>query len=130
MNLSRQQIRELSFQAIFALEVNSEQDRTLLKSTLFQQNTRDDYFDELVDGVVAIHKELEAQYEPFLKDDWSYDRISKTANVALQIGLFELTQRIDIPNKVSLDQATELAKNFGDDSDGKFVNGVLAHFVS
>ncbi len=84
----------------------------------------------MVDGVFAVHKELEEKYKPYLKDNWSLERISKTADIAMQIGLFELTSRIDIPKKVSLDQATELAKNFGDESDGKFVNGVLAHFVS
>ncbi|WP_080487723.1 transcription antitermination factor NusB [Oenococcus oeni] len=52
------------------------------------------------------------------------------ADIAMQIGLFELTSRIDIPKKVSLDQSTELATNFGVESDGKFVNGVFAHFVS
>ncbi|AZZ61523.1 transcription antitermination factor NusB [Oenococcus sp. UCMA 16435] len=130
MSLSRQQIRELGFQAIFALEINSDQDKALLKKTLFEQNTIDDYFNELVDGVFAVHKELEEKYKPYLKDNWSLERISKTADIAMQIGIFELTKRIDIPKKVSLDQATELAKNFGDESDGKFVNGVLAHFVS
>lgn len=99
MNLTRQQVRELSFQALFALEVDSEQDQALLKKTLFEQNAIDDYFNQLVAGVLAIHKDLEAQYLPFLKADWPIDRISKTANVALQIGIFELKNRIDIPKK-------------------------------
>ncbi len=66
---------------------------------MFKQNTIDDYFNELVDGVFAVHKELEEKYKPYLKDNWSLERISKTADIAMQIGLFELTSRIDIPKK-------------------------------
>ncbi|OIL79692.1 transcription antitermination factor NusB, partial [Oenococcus oeni] len=88
MSLSRQQIRELSFQAIFALEINSDQDKALLKKVLFKQNTIDDYFNELVDGVFAVHKELVEKYKPYLKDNWSLERSPKTADIAMQIGLF------------------------------------------
>ncbi|KGO31733.1 transcription termination factor NusB, partial [Oenococcus alcoholitolerans] len=97
--------------------------------TLFEHNAVDDYYNQLVEGVFAVHKELDEEYTSFLKDDWSIERIPKTSIIALRIGIYEIKKRIDIPNKVAVDQATILAETFGDSSDGRFVNGVLANFI-
>ena len=58
---------------------------------------------------------------------WPIDRISPNDRNVLRIGLFELLfgDRTEVPPKVAINEAIELAKNFSGESSGKFVNGVL-----
>jgi len=57
--------------------------------------------------------------------EWPIDKIPKIDLVALRIAIFELMVAKNTPQKVAIDEAIELAKEFGTDSSGKFVNGVL-----
>ncbi len=129
MKFSREKVRELVFKALFALENNKQQNFNLLNILLFKKRKPDDYYQQLVKGILPIYHDLEKQYSNFLKSNWSLSRISKTSSIALQIGLYEIKQRIDIPNKVAIDQATNLAKKFGGPKEGAFVNGILARFM-
>lgn len=79
---------------------------------------------DLVDGVKenleAIDKTI-VTYAP----EWPLDQITIVDRNILRIGIFELTIASDIPPKVSINEAIELAKTFGGSGSGKFVNGVL-----
>ncbi len=57
--------------------------------------------------------------------EWPIDKIPKIDLVALRIAIFELLIAKNTPPKVAIDEAIELAKEFGNDSSSKFVNGVL-----
>ena len=57
---------------------------------------------------------------------WSIERMATTDRNALRIGTFELIDRDDIPTAVILNEAVELAKRYGTDDSGRFVNGLLA----
>ena len=57
--------------------------------------------------------------------EWPIDKIAKIDLAILRIAVYELLYQKDIPSKVSIDQAVELAKLYGNDTSGKFVNGVL-----
>lgn len=61
--------------------------------------------------------------------EWPLDKIPKIDLVALRIAVFELIFDKSTPPKVAIDEAIELAKEFGNDSSGKFVNGVLGTIV-
>ena len=61
--------------------------------------------------------------------EWPLDKIPKIDLVALRIAIFELMIAKNAPPKVAIDEAIELAKEFGNDSSGKFVNGVLGTVV-
>ncbi|MBU1202635.1 transcription antitermination factor NusB [Patescibacteria group bacterium] len=79
---------------------------------------------ELVNGIVKNQKKIDgliAQFAP----EWPIDQITMTDRNVLRIGVFELKLKEDIPPKVAINEAIELAKAFGGDSSGKFVNGVL-----
>ena len=57
--------------------------------------------------------------------DWPLAKITTVDRNVLRIGTFELTYTHEIPSKVAINEAIELAKTFGGESSGKFVNGVL-----
>jgi N utilization substance protein B len=57
--------------------------------------------------------------------DWPLDQIARMDRVVLHIGLYELDHETDVPPKVVINEAVELAKGFGGENSSKFVNGVL-----
>ena len=82
-----------------------------------------DYFEELMLKVTASTKELEAVMLPFLNR--SLESLTAIERAILLIGVYELSFRQDIPFRVVLNEAIDLAKQFGATDSHKFVNGVL-----
>jgi transcription antitermination protein NusB len=83
-----------------------------------------DFIQRLVSGVAASSKDLDAELQP-LAPEWPLDQISRIDHIVMWIGLYELIHHNDVPPKVVINEAVELAKSFGSDSSSKFVNGVL-----
>lgn len=80
---------------------------------------------QLVEGVIAKQVELDEKLQP-LAPDWPIEQISRTDRAVLRLGLYELLFSADnVPHKVAINEAVELAKAFGSDNSGKFINGVL-----
>ena len=74
-------------------------------------------------GVVEHMKKLDEELRP-LAPEWPIDTIAAIDRNVLRIGLFELEAR-NVPPKVAINEAVELAKAFGSDNSSKFINGVL-----
>lgn len=79
---------------------------------------------ELVHGVIDHLKELDALIQKYAPE-WPIDQITAVDRNVLRLGLYELKFSENIPAKVAINEAIELAKGFGGESSGKFVNGVL-----
>lgn len=90
------------------------------------QETLDDVFfvEELTRGVAKHIAELDAELTP-LAPEWPLDQIARMDRIVLRMGLYELKYGKDIPPKVAINEAVELAKAFGGDNSSKFINGVL-----
>jgi N utilization substance protein B len=61
-----------------------------------------------------------------LAPDWPVDRMPVVDRAVLRLGIYELTDRPDVPTAVILDEAVALAKRYSTEESGRFVNGVLA----
>ena len=83
-----------------------------------------EFIRQLVDGVTAQAEELDAKLQP-VAPEWPIDQIARMDRLVLRIGLYELENEADVPPKVVINEAVELAKAFGGDNSSKFVNGVL-----
>jgi transcription antitermination protein NusB len=83
-----------------------------------------DFITRLVEGVASREKELDDKLQP-VAPEWPIDQIARMDRVILRIGLYELTYEADVPPKVVINEAVELAKAFGSENSSKFVNGVL-----
>jgi N utilization substance protein B len=84
---------------------------------------------DLVDGVSAHQDKLDAligRYAP----EWPVDQIALIDRNILRMAIFEILLQDDTPVKVAINEAVELAKEFGSDSSGRFVNGVLGSLVA
>ncbi|MBU1348801.1 transcription antitermination factor NusB [Patescibacteria group bacterium] len=83
-----------------------------------------DFARSIVTGVLAHKQDIDATITKFAPD-WPLEKITTVDRNVLRIGTFELKFNDDIPSKVAINEAIELAKTFGGESSGKFVNGVL-----
>ncbi|MEK7505212.1 MAG: transcription antitermination factor NusB [Patescibacteria group bacterium] len=85
-----------------------------------------DFVDRLVQGVVAKQAELDEIIEK-AAPDWPINLIAPIDRNVLRMGLYELlfADRHEVPAKVAINEAIEIAKTFGGENSGKFVNGVL-----
>lgn len=83
-----------------------------------------DFTVSLINGVIANLKKIDkiiTEYAP----DWPLEQITVVDRNVLRVGIYELVFAKDVPPKVAINEAIELAKGYGGPSSGKFVNGVL-----
>jgi N utilization substance protein B len=90
------------------------------------EDTDGAFMEQLLNGVLAKQPDLDLVIEK-AAPDWPLDKIAPVDRNILRIGLFELlfADRAQVPAKVAINEAIELAKIFGGESSGRFVNGVL-----
>lgn len=84
-----------------------------------------DFVTKLVEGVLKHQDDLDDQIRP-LAPEWPLEQIARIDRNVLRIGLYELLHLAkEVPPKVAINEAVELAKAFGSDNSSKFINGVL-----
>jgi len=115
---------EFLFQIEFQKEDIKEQVEDFLDS-VEQENFDKDYFFEIVNGVLNCQEEIDQIISAKAKG-WAIERIAKVDLAILRVAIYEIKHREDIPLSVSINEAVEIAKKFGTDESGKFINGLLA----
>jgi N utilization substance protein B len=124
---ARTTAREAALQMLFAIEA-TETDLEQVMGDFWRELPGDaegrPYADEAVRGVRATLAELDARIVRASKN-WRLERMTRVDRNLLRLGAWELVQKTDVPRAVVLDEAVELAKRFGTEESGAFVNGVL-----
>ena len=124
----RTRARERALQALYQIDVAS----TDLEEALarfwksFEPVEREvrEMAEALVRGAAANRRQIDEAIEA-VSLNWRLDRMAKVDRNVLRLAVHELFHRPDVPVKVVIDEAVELAKKFGSESSGAFVNGVL-----
>lgn len=119
--------REAALKMLFALEANEIDVDTEI--ALFWREFGGDpetrpYADESVRGVLEKREDLDETIR-IASDNWRIERMTRVDRNVLRLGTWELKHRTDVPRAVILDEAIELAKRYGSEESGAFVNGVL-----
>lgn len=83
------------------------------------------YADELVRGAAAGFEDADRRIQA-ASEHWRLERMARVDRNVMRLAVWELLHRPDVPRAVILDEAVELAKRFGGDNSGAFVNGVLS----
>ncbi len=119
--------RELALQALYALDVNPLEMRRFLL-TFWEQNPSPlearTFADQLIEGIVSHRLDLDALIKSKAQN-WSLSRMARVDLNLIRLATFELLYRDDIPKKVIINEAIEIAKKFGSEDSAAFVNGVL-----
>ena len=123
----RHQGRELALKALYRMDIcggASNEDLSLFFESFPADPSSRRFAIKLVDGVAGELPALDKQIAETL-EHWSINRLSRVDHNVLRLALYELLRVEDVPARVSIDEAIELAKCYGDQDSGRFVNGVL-----
>ncbi|OGR38235.1 MAG: transcription antitermination factor NusB [Desulfovibrionales bacterium GWA2_65_9] len=129
---SRRQGRTLAFQVLFGLGFDPQEGEAAVRLA-FKRNPAVEeceledaktFASQLVQGVCENQPEIDKVIGKH-SDHWKIGRIGKVELAILRLSLFEILFRSDIPLKVAINEAIELAKGFGDENSRSFVNGIL-----
>ena len=131
--MNRSAMREQAFKLIYSLEITKqeelqEQVELFLESNEIKDENAKKYIQDAIFGIEKNKKDIESLIEKNLKTDWKIDRISKVDLSILKLAIYEIKYK-EIPFKVVINEAVELAKKYGEDSSKNFVNGILASVV-
>lgn len=133
MSINRHEIRELAVQSLFSIDTTKADAATAIKSTLELADMSEvevpDYLTFLVSGTLEHESELDSEISKQLKNKWTVARLSRIDRAILRMGLFEMQNSLEVPKKVAINEAIELAGDFGDKDSKAFVNGILSNFV-
>jgi transcription antitermination protein NusB len=127
---NRHLARTIAMQTLFLWDFNGKKDVDLHRAVRevfdnFAPQFNDHGFVEsILDGVIGNINEID-RYITKYATEWPLDQITIVDRNVLRIGVYELVYNEEIPAKVAINEAIEIAKAFGSESSGKFVNGVL-----
>ena len=128
---SRHQARERALQILFQYDIHGRPGLWL--DVFWKENEATDevkaFAERLVAGVLEKKKELDALIGKYAAN-WKVSRMPIVDRNILRAGAYELLWMDDVPAKVTVNEAIELAKSFGDDDASKFVNGILDKVLS
>ncbi|MFH5184849.1 transcription antitermination factor NusB [Paenibacillus sp. TAB 01] len=139
--MRRRLARELALQSLYQMEMN-EVSMTEAIAHVVEEAQNDDEgqltksqdkivpqeIAELVQGTVEHKQQIDGLLTDYLKG-YKMDRLSRVDREILRLATFEMVFSDDVPPKVVVNEAIELAKHFGTDESGKFVNGVLGKMI-
>ena len=128
----RREGRELALQALYAIDLNPAGTREAL--ALFWENTRAaagvrQFAEELIAGVLEHRRAIDEKIGEKSKH-WAIPRMARVDVNILRLAVYELLFRSDIPKVVTINEAIEVAKKFGNEDAPAFVNGILDEVAS
>lgn len=131
--MTRRELRENVFMMLFRVEFHEEGEMTeqlsLLEEDLEHVKPEDlEYINRKCNDIIAKVAEIDAAINESTTG-WKTTRMGKVDLSIIRLAVYEMKYEDDIPAKVSINEAVELAKKYGTDESASFVNGVLAKFV-
>ena len=127
--MKRSELREHLFLMLFRKDFHETEDlkeqAKLYLETLEQPSEKDlEYLEKRFLDVISYLSEIDATIEEASKG-WQLKRIGKVELSIMRLATYEMKYDEEIPVKVAINEAVELAKKFGEDNSGSFVNGIL-----
>ncbi len=124
---NRRQARECALEVLYRLDLVGDEPEHTIAEILLRKNPPDEaetYLRRLVDSALGNQQEVDAALRRHLTR-WRLERLTVLDRAILRLAASEILYFDDVPPKVTINEAVEIAKKYGDDDAGKFVNGVL-----
>ncbi len=127
----RRIVRERVLQILYAYEMNNENLVGLTQSILSDVEDKNDksFGEDIVNRVLIHKKELDDKISERISN-WEINRVALIDKILLRMAICEILHFPDIPPKVSINEAIEIAKEFSTSGSGKFINGILDAILS
>jgi transcription antitermination factor NusB len=120
--------REHALKILYQFDITKRPMEAVVESYWQAEETKDrqiiDYANLLAQGVVGVIQDIDQKISDYATN-WQIKRMAIIDRNVMRIGLYELQHTTDIPPKVAINEAVELAKKYGDLESSKFVNGIL-----
>ena len=130
--MSRKKARDNAFKCIYELEFIKDKSLDDILLNCYEENNNSEeekqYIQIILNGVKENIEKIDSIILSKLKN-WSLDRIAKIDLAILRLAIYEILYLEDIPAKVSVNEAVELAKEYGGTDSKSFVNGLLAKII-
>jgi len=126
--MNRHLARTLAMQTLYEWDFQPQNSiHDMLQANLEATNNQNEdatFVEQLLNGVITKRDEIDGLITS-VAPEWPIDQISVVDKSILRLSIYELTYQTDVPAKVIINEAVELAKTFGGDNTSRFVNGVL-----
>lgn len=130
--MSRKKARDNAFKCVYELEFGKDENLEKILNNCYEENDNKtdekEYIKKVLKGIKEKLEEIDGIILSKLKN-WSLDRIAKIDLAILRLAIYEIKYMEDIPEKVSANEAVELAKTYGNNDSKSFVNGVIAKVI-
>ncbi|HAK43288.1 MAG TPA: transcription antitermination factor NusB [Clostridium sp.] len=131
--MNRRKSREIATRLLFEMSINKESYVDIIEN--FRENTEEKIEDIDFEYVIRVLKGV-SENEAYINETiskylvkWKLERLPKMNLAILKMASYEILFEEDIPNKVTINEAIELAKRYGDDNAPSFINGVLNNLI-
>ncbi|NMA69673.1 MAG: transcription antitermination factor NusB [Desulfitobacterium sp.] len=131
--MSRRLARETALQVLFQFDMNQDLEEKEASLDLEIKKWAEEFAvpegsipfaQELIKGTLAEKERIDEEIEK-LSEGWPLARMANVDRNLLRLACYELFYREDIPARVTINEAIEIAKRYGGDESGKFINGIL-----
>ncbi len=129
---SRSEAREAVFTQVFQFATqrdNMDEAREILLEELPECEQNIGYITEVTEGVLEHEDEIIAMINAHLRKGWTFKRLSKATRTILKVAVYEMKYCDDVPPKVAINEAVELAKKYCDEKEPSFINGILGSIM-
>jgi N utilization substance protein B len=124
---ARRRARAVALQTLYEVDLAGHQASDVISQRLVDCDLEDEHVEfarHLVEGVLSRLSEIDEHVRE-IAPEWPLEQMSPIDKNILRIAIFEMTYDPEIPVKVAINEAVELAKLFGSESSRRFVNGAL-----
>lgn len=129
--MTRRQARETAMKVLFQVDIGKNDVDTAMKHMLAEDSASEtdvSFLKRLVEGTTANLSEIDRVLTETAVE-WKLERMLGTDRNILRLAVYEILFCPDIPDSATVNEAVELAKTYGDDHSGKFVNGILGNVI-
>ena len=131
--MNRSSMREETFKILYSMQIQGnenkqEQIKLYIENNNIHNEEAKKYIEDAIFGIENNKEEIDEQIKGNLKENWKIERVSKIDLSILRLAIYEIKYK-QIPFKVAINEAVELAKKYGEDTSKNFVNGILASIV-
>lgn len=133
--MGRHEQREQLFKLLFRVEFNSVDDMPE-QVKLFFEDDEIEYTEAAMDAISDKYEKIQEKLQEIdallneKAEGWNVTRMGKVELAVLRIAVYEILFDEEIPNTVAINEAIEIAKKYGQEASGGFVNAILAKFVN
>ncbi|MDV2685148.1 transcription antitermination factor NusB [Alkalihalophilus lindianensis] len=126
--MNRRVARLRAAQALYQMDLTNSDIESAIESVLDDNEEQSEFFKQLIFGTTEKIEKIDETISANLKG-WTISRMGHVDRAIIRMAMFEMLEVEDIPVNVTFNEAIELAKAFGGEEAGRFVNGVLSKSI-